>query len=88
MRLITELQKYKKRKPEGETDKPTVRAGNLSALLMDRTSRQKASKATGDLKVTVKRRDLIYICTTLHPTMEYSLVSRAKPRYTEYQALR
>ena len=77
MCLITEVQKYMKQKLKGEIEKSTTRAGNFNTLIIDRTSRQKVSKNIEDLSNAVNQLDLMDICTTLHPTVEYTLSSRA-----------
>ena len=45
--------KYMKQKLKGEIHKSAMRVGSFNAFLIDRTSRQKVSKETEDLKNTV-----------------------------------
>ena len=63
---------------KGDIDRNTIRVGDLNTPLtpVDRSSRQKAIKATESLKETIEKLDLIGIFRTLHPKKsEYTFFS-------------
>ena len=65
---------------KGEIDGNTIIEGDFNTPLtsMDRSSRQKISKATKILKETIEKLDLIDIFRTLHPKKsEYTFFSSA-----------